>query len=370
MMKLFKKKKEKEDKDEGSKSKINSEVVKSVVKKGDVGSVRNILLIGYTGNGKSTIANSMQFEYNGITYKIVDTVGINDTNHSQDQVLEELAKACWYIKEEISQVFFVTKDKFTKKEKIAYHLLSEVIFDKNINKYITIIRTGFSSFRNPKKCKEDREILRNNTKLADLIDADIKILHVNNPPIYIADRPTGEIQQNKQTREDSKKRLLELLEKCDYLKQRILYGKAIKNGSTASQVVSAIATPFFPYISLVAVSIEMVDRGYKIYQEKHEQKSLNKFKEKIDEDKKVHEECKLIESMLLKEEMDDFEFSSSLVDQMNTKIKKFNEELKVMEKAKLDYEQKFESWNKRYKKLKNKIKLDENDIYYDASKGK
>ncbi|CAG8551235.1 5603_t:CDS:2, partial [Dentiscutata heterogama] len=399
-------KKEREDKDEESKSKINK-INSEVVKGGDVKNIRNILLIGCTGNGKSTIANvlvnkngdfkeifkegeffssktknvqSMQFEYNRITYKIVDTVGINDTNYLQDQVLEELAKVCWYIKEEISQVFFVTRGRFTKEEKMAYNLLSEVIFDKNISKYITIIRTGFDSFEDPNKCKEDREILiKNNTEINDLIDANIKIIHVNNPSINITGGPTTALlnECNKKIREESRKRLLELLEKCgdvyksqnfyrkfceelgkmiearkeiieeliktkEKLSNYIFKGETIENFSTASQLASGVVAPFFPYISSITASIEIVDRSYKGLRERYERKSLNEFNNKIDEDKKIQEEY-----------------------QMNNKIKKLTEELKEMEKSKCDHEKKFESWNERRKELNSKIEMVD-DIYYDA----
>lgn len=75
--------------------------------------VRKILLIGNTGNGKSTLANVLtqtnafaessgrtsqtkepklvQFNHEDIAYEVIDTVGLNDTGQDQFEVLEKLA---------------------------------------------------------------------------------------------------------------------------------------------------------------------------------------------------------------------------------------------------------------------------------------
>jgi len=76
--------------------------------------VKTILLIGRTGNGKSTLANvianktdklvegefavsqtkkiqTVEFEDDGIKYQVVDTVGIGDTKMTMDRVLRRLA---------------------------------------------------------------------------------------------------------------------------------------------------------------------------------------------------------------------------------------------------------------------------------------
>ena len=84
---------------------------------------RTIILIGSTGNGKSTIANvisdtnsfkeseegvsetrsidikSFKIESENIEYRIIDTIGIGDTRFSEREVLIRIAEAADAIKE-------------------------------------------------------------------------------------------------------------------------------------------------------------------------------------------------------------------------------------------------------------------------------
>jgi len=136
----------------------------------------NILLIGRTGSGKSTLANVLinenkfnvssgsvsetknieegTFEVNlkrdgseKIKYRVIDTIGLGDTNMTPQGVLMRLAEMASRVKREgLNQVLFVTKGRFTKEEIEAYDLLSAIIFDKDVIKYTTIVRTDFEDF--------------------------------------------------------------------------------------------------------------------------------------------------------------------------------------------------------------------------------
>src|SRR5437868_11246619 len=115
---------------------------------------KTILLIGRTGNGKSTLANVItgtdefsegkfvvsktkkvqikEFEENGIKYRIIDTVGVGDTSMKLDQVLRKLALMGYSVKDGLSQILFVTDGRLAKEAKSTYDLLKKVVFDDNI----------------------------------------------------------------------------------------------------------------------------------------------------------------------------------------------------------------------------------------------
>lgn len=166
--------------------------------------IRNILLIGRTGQGKSTLANvlsdteefkegkygvsetkdikSTNFIVNDINYKVIDTVGLGDTKLTEEEVLDKIAEATRCIKGGLNQVLFVTSGKFSKEEIFTYDLLRKTIFDEDITKYTTIIRTRFPSFENKEECEKDIELMiKDNKELAEVIEScNKRIIHVNN----------------------------------------------------------------------------------------------------------------------------------------------------------------------------------------------
>lgn len=188
-----------------------------------------VLLIGRTGNGKSTIGNvlcgenrfkeselgvaetkefqSENVEVNGLKLRIIDTIGIGDTKLSAQEVLLKIADAAYSLRTGIHQVIFVTSGKFTEEEITAYDILRSVIFNNEIVHYTTIVRTRFPSFRNVEKCEDD--ILRmksENDKLSSLLSTCKKIMHVNNL--------TEEEEPGLKSRADSRTRLLLHLSSC------------------------------------------------------------------------------------------------------------------------------------------------------------
>lgn len=138
---------------------------------------RKILLIGQSGKGKSTLANvltqtsnfressgsvsetrkvqSEQFQDDEIDYSIIDTPSIGDTKMSDHEVLDIIAKAVYLVKDGLNQVLFVINDRFDQYEMATYNLLRTIIFDGEITKHTTIIRTHFKDFRKVAKCQED-----------------------------------------------------------------------------------------------------------------------------------------------------------------------------------------------------------------------
>lgn len=166
---------------------------------------RTILLLGRTGNGKSTVANVIsntnhfreselgtsetrgiqegrfRVRSEDIEYHIIDTIGIGDTRFDERQVLVKLAEATNAIRNGLNQILFVTSGRFTEEEVKAYTLLRTVFFAEDIGKYTTIVRTKFPTFRRAERCAADKEaMIRENDDIADVIQSCNRLIHVNN----------------------------------------------------------------------------------------------------------------------------------------------------------------------------------------------
>ncbi|XP_065197724.1 uncharacterized protein LOC135829248 [Sycon ciliatum] len=127
--------------------------------------------MGKTGNGKSAVANVLAGDYDGglftessnpasetsglpthtvlVSYagkdhaiKIVDTIGYGDTSLSKKAVLHALAKVAQTCTEGINQILFVTRGRYTQEDKTTMDAMMNVIFQPNVAKFSTIVRTA------------------------------------------------------------------------------------------------------------------------------------------------------------------------------------------------------------------------------------
>lgn len=192
---------------------------------------RNILLIGRTGSGKSSLANLLSqsdefkrssestsetrgiqskiFSHQDISFKVIDTIGLDDTKLENEKVLNLLAKAAEELNGEINQIFFVVKEKMTEKELESYNLLGEVLFDKHVHEYTTIIRTNFPRFRNKEACQKDIEKLKKEkVEIKELIKNCNEIIHINNIGNEVCeDWSSDEEEERQQTIKDYHQKL-------------------------------------------------------------------------------------------------------------------------------------------------------------------
>ncbi|RGB32005.1 hypothetical protein C1646_791099 [Rhizophagus diaphanus] len=211
-----------------------------IEKKEKIVEIKNILIIGCTGSGKSTLASVLTetedfkeseygvsktrhfkkgvFEWKGTKYRVIYTTGFGSTGLSTRKVSNRIAEGIFSVplSEGINQVLLVVGKNFTDE------INTLRLFECDIFKCTTIVRTKFSNFKIRTECEKDKK------KLCEESETNAKIIKsckgIIYPPINILDYDDDDdddddddkeviIRINKRTRKKPRTILLDHLEK-------------------------------------------------------------------------------------------------------------------------------------------------------------
>jgi GTP-binding protein EngB required for normal cell division len=199
--------------------------------------IRNILVIGITGNGKSTLANvltdtdqfiesssstsvtksfqsSNVFEYQGKKYRIIDNIGFGDTAKIDEaDILFKIGEGIHAAKEGINQVLFVFKGRFAPEQVAVFNMFKDFLSESKITQFTTLVRTNFPNFRKEEACEKDKnDLLGQGSEVKEIVQSCKDVIYVDNPDI-----PTeGEEEERRinlkiKKRKDSRKVVLDRL---------------------------------------------------------------------------------------------------------------------------------------------------------------
>jgi len=175
--------------------------------------IRNILIVGITGSGKSALSNTLTnannfkessasssktkyfqsssvFEYQGRKYRIIDNIGFGDTNNiSKEEILFRIGEGIHEAKEGINQILFLFKDRFSPEHIEVFNALEKFVSKSGIAKFTTLVRTNFVNFGVQNECQEDKNSLLGQNEQVFKIIRTCKggVVHVDNPTIPVED---------------------------------------------------------------------------------------------------------------------------------------------------------------------------------------
>ncbi|GBC05823.1 hypothetical protein RclHR1_06450001 [Rhizophagus clarus] len=179
--------------------------------------IKNILIVGRTGSGKSTLANVL-----------------TNTNKFKESVYT-LNEARYFMKQEFKwkenyfrvidtigncQGLFVIDGEFTIEEINAFNMIKDSILEIKTLDYITLVKTKFINFRSREECDKDIERMKEESEfVVEIIDSCNDVIHVDFPLINNEEIYDDVTQISKETREMSRKLLLDYLENVPPVKK-------------------------------------------------------------------------------------------------------------------------------------------------------
>ncbi|CAG8449670.1 7718_t:CDS:2 [Cetraspora pellucida] len=210
-------------KKENEKNQPNLETSENITENENMVTPRNVLIIGITGHGKSTLANVLAGEEickesaGGSSETRSCKISNFKSGFSEEVILYEIGKSIYAAKEGIDQVFFVFRGRFSQEQIKNFKLFEKLILESGITKFTTLVRSNFEDFRNSQECENDRQaLLKESAVIREIIESCNGILHVDNPAVPEIDEDDSdneeEILISKEKRKESRNKVLKHLE--------------------------------------------------------------------------------------------------------------------------------------------------------------
>ncbi|CAB5369916.1 unnamed protein product [Rhizophagus irregularis] len=179
---------------------LNSALFKLNPNKLEREQIRNLLIIGRTGSGKSALSDVLcgtydlsntvkknfqqkSFEWKGTKYRLIE---IRIKLIEKKVLFNKIGEIIYSMSEGISQVLFVVNGRFTAEEIETFKVFGKVILESGIIEHTTIIRTKFANFEKKNECERDKkELCGENEIISKMVRSCRAVIYVDNPPTNI-----------------------------------------------------------------------------------------------------------------------------------------------------------------------------------------